>query len=133
VGRPELFERWPGSKFADHAKGNLELRAILAKVFAERSTQAWVDFAGQHNVPIAPVNSPKTLTEDPQFLDRMSWLPASELGADLLPNPIKVVGDALATPTMAPTLGQHTDEVLMTVLGYDEARVAELRAAGALG
>jgi crotonobetainyl-CoA:carnitine CoA-transferase CaiB-like acyl-CoA transferase len=63
----------------------------------------------------------------------MSWLPASELGADLLPNPIKVVGEALATPTMAPTLGQHTDEVLMTVLGYDEARVAELRAAGALG
>src|SRR5207302_4567895 len=35
VGRPELFERWPGSKLADHAKGNLELRAILAEVFAE--------------------------------------------------------------------------------------------------
>jgi crotonobetainyl-CoA:carnitine CoA-transferase CaiB-like acyl-CoA transferase len=133
IGRPELFERWPGSKLADHAKGNLELRAILAEVFAERSTQAWMDFAGQHNVPIAPVNSPKTLAEDPQFQERMSWLPASQVGADLLPNPIKVVGQAPPIPTRAPTLGQHTDEVLTTVLGYDEARIAELRAAGALG
>jgi len=44
VGRPELFERWPGSRLADHAKGNLELRAILAELFAERSTQAWIEF-----------------------------------------------------------------------------------------
>ncbi|HWC38450.1 MAG TPA: CaiB/BaiF CoA-transferase family protein [Acidimicrobiales bacterium] len=133
VGRPDLFERWPGSKFADHAKGNLELRAILAELFAERSTQAWIDFAGEHNVPIAPVNSPKSLAQDPQFQDRLSWLPASELVADLMPNPIKVVGQAPPTTTRAPTLGQHTDEVLTQVLGYDAAHLAELRQGGALG
>jgi crotonobetainyl-CoA:carnitine CoA-transferase CaiB-like acyl-CoA transferase len=133
VGRPELFERWPGSKFADHAKGNLELRGILAEVFAQRSTQAWIEFAGEHNVPIAPVNSPKTLAQDPQFRDRLPWLPASTLGADLVPNPIKVVGEAPPVPSKAPTLGQHTDEVLTKVLGYDAARIATLRGDGALG
>jgi crotonobetainyl-CoA:carnitine CoA-transferase CaiB-like acyl-CoA transferase len=133
VGRPDLFERWPGSKFADHAKGNLELRGILADIFAERTTKAWIDFAGEHNVPIAPVNSPKTLAGDPQFLERLPWLPAAELGADLLPIPVKVVGRDLPTPTKAPTLGEHTDEVLAKVLGYDGARIGQLRSDGALG
>ena len=36
-------------------------------------------------------------------------------------------------PTKAPTVGQHTEEVLRDVLGYDDERIAELRAAGALG
>ena len=32
--------------------------------------------------------------------------------------------------TAAPVLGQHTEEVLREVLGYDPARVADLRARG---
>ena len=36
VDRVELFERWPGSKFADHAVGNLELRAELRDIFRTR-------------------------------------------------------------------------------------------------
>ena len=39
----------------------------------------------------------------------------------------------MPTPTKAPTLGQHTDEVLRQVLGYDDDRIAALRGAGALG
>ena len=34
IGRPELFERWPGSQYGDHARGNTELRVILRDVFA---------------------------------------------------------------------------------------------------
>jgi hypothetical protein len=34
---------------------------------------------------------------------------------------------------MAPTVGEHTDDVLTHVLGYDADRVAKLRATGALG
>jgi crotonobetainyl-CoA:carnitine CoA-transferase CaiB-like acyl-CoA transferase len=50
-----------------------------------------------------------------------------------LPSPIKVIGEDLPIPERAPTVGQHTDQVLHEVLGYDADRVAELRAAGALG
>jgi len=31
-----------------------------------------------------------------------------------------------------PTPGQHTDEIIAGVLGYDTARIAELRSAGAI-
>jgi crotonobetainyl-CoA:carnitine CoA-transferase CaiB-like acyl-CoA transferase len=32
-----------------------------------------------------------------------------------------------------PHLGQHTEEVLRSVLGYDDARLAAMRAQGAFG
>jgi crotonobetainyl-CoA:carnitine CoA-transferase CaiB-like acyl-CoA transferase len=133
IGRPELFERWPGSKYGDHAKGNRELQAILRDVFLTKTAAEWLDFGNDHNTPIAPVNTPKTIAEDPQFQDRFPWLPASELGADQLPGPIKFVGEQLPIPTKAPTVGQHTDAILTEVLGWDADRVAAAHQSGALG
>ena len=39
-------------------------------------------------------------------------------------------GAELPYPTKAPNAGQHTDEVLTKVLGYDAAKVAALREGG---
>ena len=129
----DLFERWPGAKVADHAPGNRELQAELREIFRQRTTAEWVAFGNEHDTPIAPVNTPKTLLDDPQFRARMPLLPRERLGAEQLPTPIKLVDGALPVPTRAPTVGEHTDEILREVLGYDEARVAELRSSGALG
>src|SRR3954469_12415536 len=133
VGRTDLFERWPGSQYADHAKGNLELRAILRDIFATKTTEGWVAFGMEHNTPICPANTPKTLPEDPQFQDRLHWIPADRLGADMLPTPLKYVDETLPVPTKAPTAGEHTDAVLRDLLGWDDARIAEAREAGAFG
>jgi crotonobetainyl-CoA:carnitine CoA-transferase CaiB-like acyl-CoA transferase len=133
VGRMDLFERWPGSKFADHARGNRELQGELKAIFATKTAAEWLEFGGRANTPIAPVNTPRTLLEDPQFQDRFPLYPASELGADELPTPIKFVGEVLPRPTKAPTVGQHSEEVLRQVLGWDEARLEAARAGGAFG
>ncbi len=133
VGRMDLFERWPGAKVADHAPGNRELQAELREIFRQRTTAEWVAFGNEHDTPIAPVNTPKTLLDDPQFRARMPLLPRERLGAEQLPTPIKLVDGALPVPTRAPTVGEHTDEILREVLGYDEGKVAELRSSGALG
>ena len=133
VGRMDLFERWPGAKVADHAPGNRELQAELREIFRQRTTAEWVAFGNEHDTPIAPVNTPKTLLDDPQFRARMPLPPRERLGAEQLPTPIKLVDGALPVPTRAPTVGEHTDEILREVLGYDEGKVAELRSSGALG
>ncbi len=133
IGRPDLFERHPGSKYADHARGNEELRRELAEIFKSRSTAEWVALGGEANTPIAPVNTPKTLADDPQFQDRLPWIPKERVGNDQVPSPIKVIGEALPLPTKAPTAGQHTADVLREVLGYDDDRIASLRERGALG
>ena len=133
VGRADLFESHPGSKYADHAVGDTALRAELRDIFRTRTSAEWLAFGGEHNTPIAPVNTPKTIATDPQFADRMPWLPKEVLGADQTPLPVKVVGGSLPVPSMAPTVGQHTDAVLTEVCGYDAERLAALRASGALG
>ncbi|KAA0233488.1 MAG: Succinyl-CoA--L-malate CoA-transferase beta subunit [Acidimicrobiales bacterium] len=133
VGRLDLFERWPGSRFADHARHNRELQAELREIFKTRTSAEWIEFSNEHNTPIAPVNTPRTIAEDPQFQDRFPWYGHQSHGADMLPFPVKFIGEELPDPAHAPTVGQHTDEVLTTVLGYDAGRVEELRESGALG
>ena len=133
VGRMDLFERWPGAKYADHARHNRELQAVLRDLFKDRTAAEWIELGGRANTPIAPVNTPKTIADDPQFADRFPWIGADRLGADELPFPVKVADVELPVPTKAPEVGQHTDEVLAATLGYDPERIAALRAAGALG
>ncbi len=133
IDRPELFERWPGSKYADHAKGNLELQAILKEVFVTKTSVEWLDFADEHNVPIAPVNNAKNIVDDPQFQDRFPLYTVEQLGAEQLPLPLNVIGEERPVPTRAPGVGQDTDQVMRDVLGYDETKVDELRSAGAFG
>jgi len=51
----------------------------------------------------------------------------------MLPFPVKFVDETLPEPTKAPTVGEHNRQVLREVLGYDDAKIAELEKAGALG
>ena len=133
VGRSELFERWPGSKFADHARGNRELQVELREIFKARSAAEWIRLGDEKNFPIAPVNTPKTLTDDPQFQDRFPLYPHATHGADMLPFPVKFRGQSLPEPSLAPTVGEHGERVLRDVLGYDDARIQALRDAGVVG
>jgi crotonobetainyl-CoA:carnitine CoA-transferase CaiB-like acyl-CoA transferase len=133
VGRPELFEKWPGSKYADHARGNRELQHELRDVFKTKTSEEWIRLGGEKNFPIAPVNTPKTLANDPQFRDRSPLYPHEKHGADMLPFPVKFVGEELPAPALAPTVGEQTDAVLADVLDYDAVRIEELRKSGALG
>ena len=133
LDRVDLFERWPGSEYADHARGNRELQGELRDIFKTKTAAEWLEFGGRVNTPIAPVNSPQSVLGDPQFADRFSLLSASEVGADQLFTPLHFVDEELPTPAKAPTVGEHTEEVLREVLGYDDNRIAAARAGGAFG
>jgi len=134
VGRPELFDQNPGSRYADHARGNLQLRRELAAIFATRTTAEWIEFGIEANTPIAPVHDTKTITTDPQFQARLPFLSWQQHGTDLLPSPIKLLGEEQQPPSMAAVEpGRDTDAVLSEILGYDTERIASLRRAGALG
>jgi crotonobetainyl-CoA:carnitine CoA-transferase CaiB-like acyl-CoA transferase len=133
VDRSDLFERWPGSKYADHARGNRELQGELRSIFLTKTAAEWLEFGGRVNTPIAPVNTPKSVFDDPQFADRLPLLSAAEVGNDQIFTPLHFVGEELPHPAKAPTVGQHTEDVLRSVLGYDDARIAAARNEGAFG
>lgn len=134
VGRPDLFERRPGAAVADHARGDLALRAELAAIFATRTTAEWIAFGRETNTPIAPVNDVKSIVHDPQFRERLPLRPYTEAGSDLMPTPIKLLDEELPAPAKAAVdPGRDTDAVLADVLGWDAPRIARLRSTGALG
>jgi crotonobetainyl-CoA:carnitine CoA-transferase CaiB-like acyl-CoA transferase len=133
AGRMDLFEKWPGSKYADHARGNRELQAVLRDIFRSRTTAEWLAFGVEFNTPIAPVNTPANIVDDPQFKDRFRILPHETHGADMLGFPARFVGEQETTPARAPTVGEHTEAVLQQVLGYEPAKIAALREKGAFG
>lgn len=120
IDRLDLFERWPGSTYADHARGNTELQRELRDIFRSRTTREWLEFADEHNTTIAPANDASTLPDDPQFQDRITWASTEQVGCDQLLFPLHLTGEELPAPGRAPDLGEHTDEVL------DEIRKIEI-------
>jgi crotonobetainyl-CoA:carnitine CoA-transferase CaiB-like acyl-CoA transferase len=133
IGRMDLFERWPGEKYADHARGNRELQAELREIFKTKTSAEWIAWSDEVNTPIAPVNTPQTIAHDPQFQARLPWIGADRLGADELPIPLKVMDEDQPEPTKAPEVGEHTNDVLARVLNYDDAKLNALKESGALG
>jgi crotonobetainyl-CoA:carnitine CoA-transferase CaiB-like acyl-CoA transferase len=133
VGRPDLFEKHPGAQYADHAIGDTDLRRELQEIFRTKTSAEWLIFGGEVNTPIAPVNTPATIGDDPQFRARMDWIPRDRLGAEQLPNPLKMVDGSLPLPSKAPEVGEHTAEILKDVLGYDDLQITELRETGVFG
>jgi crotonobetainyl-CoA:carnitine CoA-transferase CaiB-like acyl-CoA transferase len=107
---------------------------ILEARFAERTTAEWL--AGlRGRVPCAPVNTIAQALADEQVRARGMIVEVEhpELGVlREVASPVRTAG-ARGAPAPAPRLGQHTDEILRRLLQYDPARIAALRASGALG
>jgi len=86
-------------------------------------------------IPVAPVRSIPEVTKDAHTWEREMLMKQP----DALAGEIHVPGLAVkmsGTPGRVgpvPTPGQHTDEVLSGLLGYDNARLAALRAAKVIG
>ena len=133
IGREDLFDRFPGSKYADHARGNVEVHRELRDIFRTRTSAEWLAFASEHNTTIGPVNTPQNITDDPQFQDRFTWTSASDTEYEQLLFPLHVAGETAPVPTRAPTVGEHTEAVLRRVLGYDNDQINDLRTTGAIG
>jgi crotonobetainyl-CoA:carnitine CoA-transferase CaiB-like acyl-CoA transferase len=132
VHRTDLYERRPGRRFGDHATGDRDTRRELQEIFAQRTSAEWLAFGIEANTPIVPVNDGRSILDDPHFRDRFPWLPAPVHGADLMPIPVRFVGEEPPPVRRAPANGEHTDEILHGLLGYPDSKIAQLRERGAV-
>ena len=132
VDRMDMFERWPGSKYADHARGNLEMRRSCATSSADgrRRVDLVRDRRGRPDRPgqLAEDHRRGSSVPRPVRLD-----PGGASRCGRAAHPAQVRGRVAARASHAPTVGEHTDSVLAEVLGWDAARIAESRSRGGLG
>jgi crotonobetainyl-CoA:carnitine CoA-transferase CaiB-like acyl-CoA transferase len=81
-------------------------------------------------IPSAPLYSPQQALDDAHIrtagLLRDTEYPGVTRGVPLAPTPVDLSETPGRFQRRAPTLGEHTDEIL-SELGYQKAQIAELR------
>jgi crotonobetainyl-CoA:carnitine CoA-transferase CaiB-like acyl-CoA transferase len=104
----------------------------LAPVLATRTTAAWVTALEALTIGCGPINRLSEVFADPQVKARgmVIEMPHPAAGSvKVVANPVRLSATPADYRLPAPTLGQHTEEVLAG-LGLDEAAIADLRARG---
>ena len=134
MGRDDLAE---DATLADNAGRDArreELYALIDAWVAQHDEAAVLATLAAAEVPASRIYSVADMFADPQFLAR-EMLHTVKLpdGRDCrMPGVVpKLSGTPGGSEWIGPALGAHTDAVLAG-LGYDEARIAALRAAGAI-
>jgi crotonobetainyl-CoA:carnitine CoA-transferase CaiB-like acyl-CoA transferase len=134
IGRPDLAG---DERFATAGQRNRNREVLIpqvAEAMLARTMTEWVDLLEAANVPCGPIYNMEQVFEDPQVRHRemqLSLPHSAGVNAPGLANPIRLSDTPIRYQHAAPTLGEHTDEVLGG-LGYDAARLTALRKDGVL-
>ena len=133
VGMPDMATNPQLSSIAERRK-NQNLMWTLINKFAEKYTKReLMAILNPLDVPCGPIMSTTDLATDEHVRGRDMWVELDHPQRGKWWNvgmPIKLS----ASPALikrSPTLGEHTDEVLQEVLGYQREKISSLKTAGA--
>ena len=125
-------------RFATNGKrveNRSEITRLLQELFLTRTKREWTDLLDAAGVPNGPINDVAQVFQEPQVRARGVRIELQHPVAGTLPmvaSPMRFSGTALEYTLPPPLLGQHTDEVLGTLLGRSESEIAKLRADGVI-
>jgi len=115
-----------------------KLKAIFARIEQWTMTKTKfeaMEILNKYDIPCGPILSMKELAEDESLRKTGTVVEVDhpKRGKYLtVGNPIKL-SDSASDVKRSPLLGEHTDEILTKVLGYDDKKVREFKDSGALG
>jgi formyl-CoA transferase len=121
------------AKIGDRRK-NQNLMWTLINKFAEKYTKReLMAILNPLDVPCGPIMSTEDLATDEHVRGRDMWVELDHPQRGKWFNvgmPIKLSASPAAIKR-SPTLGEHTEEILQQILGYEKDRIASLKNAGA--
>ena len=114
----------------DRVKNRAQLVPTLEAVMRSRSKADWLAALEAAKVPCGAINNLAEVFADPQIESRgmvTHWQHPHQSDLPLVSSPIKLSATPVRTDLPPPLLGQHTDEVLRSVLNYPDAKLSELK------
>ncbi|KAG0256697.1 hypothetical protein BG011_004360 [Mortierella polycephala] len=103
---------------------------IMTNRLRSESNSFWLNALNGRGVPFAPINNIEQTFQHPQVLARgmIHEIEHPKAGKiKVAGTPVKYSHTKPSIRTPPPLLGQHTEEVLKGVLGYDERRIQSLK------
>jgi crotonobetainyl-CoA:carnitine CoA-transferase CaiB-like acyl-CoA transferase len=129
LGRADLIEhehfRTPELRQAN----SVALVEIIDEVIASKDMAEWDQLFRHHGLTWAPVQANEEVAQDCQMQANGLFVEMTT-GLHTIDTPLKIDGVNKVTPDVAPTVGQHTCEILAS-LGYSEAEINDLLSRGA--
>lgn len=136
MGRPELQSDPRFVTNRDRVAHRPELEAIVAEWCASLLVEEVLVAARRSSVPAARVNTVADLADGSplaRLREMLVELDHPVMGLHTVPGvPIKMRGSPGGVARRAPQLGEHTEQVLGSVLGLGREEIAGLRKAGAI-
>ena len=135
VDRHELISDERFRTNADRTENHRELFPILSEIMSLRKTDDWIDALGGIGVPCGPINAMDKVVSHPQVQARemITRIAHSITGEVEVPGvPIKLSETPGAVDAPAPSLGEHTTEILTGLLKMHPDEVKQLRRDGVI-
>jgi len=136
IGRPELADHPDYAKTRDRVKNNVVVKQIVEEWTTTKTSKEVSDELLAIGVPSAPIYSIAQVAADPHIAG------AREMFVDTIhpiAGPIKLTGSHLkfsetqtSIRTPAPSLGEHNEEILMSLAGLTKAEIETLKQEGVL-
>ena len=132
IGRPELAGDPRFATVEDRRKRSAELATILSEAFAGHDYEHWRKTMSAHGITFGVISRPQDVPDDQQAVacgavvdTAIAEMPRT------LSNPIRLSFAEQQAAHAAPTLGQHSDEILAEA-GLSPGEIAALRKSGAV-
>ena len=133
LGMPELATDPKFATIGERRKNQQEMWALITKFATNHTKRDFMALLNPIDVPCGPIMSTTDLANDEHIRGREMYVELEDEKRGKWWNvgmPIKLSASP-AKIERAPFLGEHNDDVLKNVLGYDEAKVSAMKEAGA--
>lgn len=136
IGRDDLAADGRFTTNDLRVRHRVALADSLAAVFRSDTTEAWLMRFRAAGVPAGAVREVLDVLASPEIAERgmIATMPDAIHGTlRTMASPLHLRGTPPVPPRAPPRLGEHTAEVLASVLGLSDAEIASLRERGAIG
>ncbi len=138
AGCPELADDPLFATNAERVKNRPVTVAKVREIVQQKPSAHWLEGLERLKIGCGPINTMDQVFADPHVKARemVRQIPhpaAGPEGLSIISSPLRLSGTPVEYRHHPPLLGEHTDAVLRDLLGLDDAGIASLRDAGAIG
>jgi formyl-CoA transferase len=130
AGKKEWAEDIRFQTNANRVQNRNDLIPLLDELFGQSEISHWLPIMETIGVPCGPINSINRALEDPQVRAREMVIEVShpEAGAiQMVASPLKIPTAPTVVRLPPPMLGEHSEQILHELLGFDGNIVQNLR------